>query len=162
MFLSRNIEIDIEIGIRTDVYMHMERESSIRRRLWLRMEVMVVGRDKVYIDILKLFIYRGITQRHIFFTSHIIPESVCSIPFLRVSQFYIQLALPISPEIMERFLCSRCLNDRIGVPDMMRLFAGGVTTPLVVKIWTKQPWVKIEYSRNFDHNFALFRGKIWL
>ncbi len=43
----------------------------------------------------------------------------------------------------------------------MRLFAGGATTPLVVKIWTKQPWVKIEYLRNFDRNFALFRGKIW-
>ena len=27
---------------------------------------------------------------------------------------------------------------------MMRLFAGGATTPLVVKIGTKQPWVKIE------------------
>ena len=26
----------------------------------------------------------------------------------------------------------------------MRLFAGGATTPLVVKIGTKQPWVKIE------------------
>ena len=30
------------------------------------------------------------------------------------------------------------------VPDMMRLYGGGATTPLVVKIWTKQPWVKIE------------------
>ena len=65
----------------------------------------------------------------------------CSPPF-HVSvgyKFYIQLALPISPEIMEGFWCSRCLNDRIEVPDMMRLFAGGATTPLVVKIWTKQP-----------------------
>ena len=26
----------------------------------------------------------------------------------------------------------------------MRLFAGGAITPLVVKIGTKQPWVKIE------------------
>ena len=36
--------------------------------------------------------------------------------------------------------------------------------PLVVKIWTKQPWVKIENSRNFDSNFVLSRGKIrlWL
>ena len=49
-------------------------------------------------------------------------------------KFYIQLALPISPEIMDRFWCSRCLNDRIEVSDMMRLFAGGATTPLVVKI----------------------------
>ena len=59
-------------------------------------------------------------------------------------KFYIQLALPISPEIMDRFCCSRCLNDCIKVSDMMRLFVGGATTPLVVKIWTKQPWVKIE------------------
>ena len=34
--------------------------------------------------------------------------------------------------------------------------------PLVVKIGTKQPWVKIENLRNFDRNFMLFRGKIWL
>ena len=77
-------------------------------------------------------------------------------------KFYIHLALPISPEIIEGFWCSKCLNDRIKVPDMMRLFAGWATTPLEVKIWTKQPWVKINNSRNFDHNFALFRGKIWL
>jgi len=76
-------------------------------------------------------------------------------------KFYIQLALPISPEIMDGFWCSRCLNDRIEVPDMMRLFAGGATTPLVVKIWTKQPWVKIENLHDFECNFVLFRG-IWL
>ena len=63
---------------------------------------------------------------------------------------------------MDGLWCSRCLNDRIEVPEMMRLFAGGTTTPLVVKIWTKQPWVKIENLCDFDHNFALFRGKIWL
>ena len=77
-------------------------------------------------------------------------------------KFCIQLALPISPEIMDRFWCSRCLNDYIKVPNMMRLYADGTTTPLVVKIWAKQPWVKIEYSCNFDGNFVLFRGKIWL
>ena len=53
-------------------------------------------------------------------------------------------------------------NDGIEVSNMKRLFAGGATTPLVVKIWTKQPWVKIENLRNFDHNFALSRGKILL
>ena len=72
------------------------------------------------------------------------------------------LALPISSEIMDGFWCSRCLNDRIEVPNMMRLFSGGATTPLVVKIWTKQPWVKIENLRIFDHNFSPLRGKIWL
>ena len=55
-----------------------------------------------------------------------------------------------------------CKLYSIEVPKMMRSFSGGSTTPLVVKIWTKQPWVKIENSRNFDCNFVLFRGKIWL
>ena len=77
-------------------------------------------------------------------------------------KFCIELALPISPEIMDGFWCSRYLNNRIEVSDMMRLFAGGPATPLVVKIWTKQPWVKIENLHNFDHNFVLSRGKIWL
>ena len=77
-------------------------------------------------------------------------------------KFYVSLALPISPEIMDGFWCSRCLKDCIKVPDMIRLFAGGATTPLVVKIWTKQTWVKIEYSRDFDRDFTLFRGQIWL
>ena len=95
-------------------------------------------------------------------SSYIILEAVCSVPWSVRHKFYIQLTLPISPEIMDIFWCSRCLNDRIKVSDMMRLFAGGATTPLVVKIWTKQPWVKIEYLRNFDRNFALFKGKIWL
>ena len=63
---------------------------------------------------------------------------------------------------MDGFWHSRCLNHRIEVADMMRLFPGGATTPLVVKIGTKQPWVKIENWRNFDCNFALSRGKIWL
>ena len=63
---------------------------------------------------------------------------------------------------MDRFWCSRCLKDCIKVSDMMILFAGGAKTPLVVKIRTKQPWVKIKYSCNFDRDFALFRGKIWL
>ena len=30
---------------------------------------------------------------------------------------------------------------------------------MVVKIWTKQPWVKIENLHNFDPNFALSIGK---
>ena len=63
---------------------------------------------------------------------------------------------------MDGFWCSRCLNDCIIVPDMMRLFAGGATTPLLVKISTKEPWVKINNLHYFDRNFALFRGQIWL
>ena len=73
-----------------------------------------------------------------------------------------QLALPISPKIMDVFWCSRCLNDHIEVPDIVILFAGGTTIPLVMKIWTKQPWMKIENLHNFDRNFAVCRGKIWL
>ena len=63
--------------------------------------------------------------------SYIIPEAVLRSVFrLSVGQkFYIQLALPISPEIMDRFLYSWCLNNRIEVPNMIRLFAGGTTTP---------------------------------
>ena len=37
-------------------------------------------------------------------------------------KFCIPLALPISPQIMDRFWCSRCLNNHIKVPDRMRLF----------------------------------------
>ena len=60
--------------------------------------------------------------------------------------------------------CSRCLNNCLEVPNMMRSFSGGAPTPLVVKSWTKQPWWKIENSRDFDHDFALSRGQIrlWL
>ena len=54
----------------------------------------------------------------------------------------------------------------------MRLFAGGATTPLVVKIWTKQPWVKIEYSRTlirisryleakFDYRYFIIFFALW-
>ena len=61
-----------------------------------------------------------------------VPPPFRSVPFLR--NCFTLLALPISPEIMDGFGCSRCLKDRVKVPDMMRLFAGGATTPLVVKI----------------------------
>ena len=74
----------------------------------------------------------------------------------------LDFVLSISSEIMDGFWCSRCLYNHIDAPDMMGSFSGGATTPLVVKIWTKQPRVKIENSRNFDCNFALSRGKIWL
>ena len=32
----------------------------------------------------------------------------------------------------------------------------------MVKSWTKQPWLKIENLRDFDRDFTLSRGKIWL
>ena len=40
------------------------------------------------------------------------------------------------------------------------IILGGATTPLVVKIWSKQPMVKFENFCDFDSNFALSRGKI--
>ena len=59
-------------------------------------------------------------------------------------KFYIQFALPISPEIMDRFWCSRCLNNRIEVPDIMRLFAGGATTPWWWKFELNNPRWKLK------------------
>ena len=60
---------------------------------------------------------------------------------------------------VDRFWYLRCLNNHIEVSDIIRSFASGATASLVVKIWTKQPWVKIENLCNFDHSFALCRGK---
>ena len=71
--------------------------------------------------------------------SYIIPEGVRSSVRVCVfcHKFYIQLALPISPEIMDRFWCSRCLNDHIEASHMMGSLASGTTNSLVAKIWTK-------------------------
>ena len=89
-----------------------------------------------YIKDITKFTCKTHREQKIHVPSNIILEAVL---LLLCHKFYIQLALPISPEIMDGFWCSRCLKDHIKVPDMMRLFAGGATTPLVVKIWTKQP-----------------------
>ena len=56
-----------------------------------------------------------------------------------------------SPEIMDRFWCSRCLNDRIEVPKMMGSFPGGSTTPLEVKSGTKQTWWKVGFFFSSIH-----------
>ena len=52
---------------------------------------------------------------------------------------------------------------------MKRLLAGGATTPLVVKIWTKEPWVKIKFratliaiSRYLEAKFDYGYFKIFL
>ena len=47
------------------------------------------------------------------------------------------LALPISPEIMDGFWCSRCLNDRVNLLYMIGSIASGTTNTLVAKIGTK-------------------------
>ena len=70
------------------------------------------------------------------YISNIILEAVLFRPL--VTNFTSNL-LCLSTEIMDGFWCSRCLNDHIKISNMMRLFADGATTPLVVKIWTKQP-----------------------
>ena len=55
---------------------------------------------------------------------------------------------------MDRFLCSRCLNNRIKVPNMIESFASGATASLVAKNGTKdfakkiQKIKKIQKSKN--------------
>ena len=44
----------------------------------------------------------------------------------------------LSQPFEDRFLCSRCLNDRIEVPDMIGSFASGATASLVAKNGTKK------------------------
>ena len=44
----------------------------------------------------------------------------------------------LSQPFEDGFLCSRCLNDCIEVPDMIGSFASGATTSLVAKNGTKQ------------------------
>ena len=56
-------------------------------------------------------------------------------------KFSVQLALPISPEIMDRFWCSRCLNDHIDLANMIRSLASGANAP-----W----WPKIEIRKTFQ------------
>ena len=53
---------------------------------------------------------------------------------------------------MDGFLCSRCLNNDIEVPDMMRLFAGGTTIFIfpkgcLVKIFTTR-WIVAPPANN--------------
>ena len=40
-------------------------------------------------------------------------------------------------QIMDKFWCSRCLNDRINLPDMIGSFASGAIAFIVAKNWTK-------------------------
>ena len=48
------------------------------------------------------------------------------------------LDLCLKSEIMDRFWSSRCLNDRINVPDKIASFSSGATTSMVVKNGTKK------------------------
>ena len=44
----------------------------------------------------------------------------------------------LSQQFEDRFGCSRCLNDRIKVPNMIGSFASSVITSLVAKNETKK------------------------
>ena len=58
--------------------------------------------------------------------------------------FLLPLGMPIDSEIMDGFWHSRCLNDRIEVSNMMRLFAGGATTPWWWKLELNNPGWKLK------------------
>jgi len=51
---------------------------------------------------------------------------------------------------MDGFWSSRCLNDRIDLPDKIGSFLSGATTPMVVKNGTKKiiplPMIKLSIS----------------
>ena len=76
--------------------------------------------------------------------------------------FLLPLGIPIDSDIMDGFGCSRCLNDNIEVFNMIRLFAGGATTPWWWKFELNNPGWKMKNSCICDRNFWLFRGKMWL
>ena len=59
-----------------------------------------------------------------------------SIQLLR--NFCTILALTIKFEIMDRFWCSRCLNNHINIHNMIGSFKSGATASLVAKYWTKR------------------------
>ena len=60
------------------------------------------------------------------------------------------LDLCLKSEIMDGFFSSRCLNDRIDLPDKIGSFLSGATTPMVVKNGTKKiiplPMIKLSIS----------------
>ena len=73
------------------------------------------------------------------------------LPFLRSVPFRnccTPLALHISPEIMDGFWCSRCLNDRVDLLYMIGSFASGANVSLVAKNGTKKiiPLLSIKSS----------------
>ena len=55
---------------------------------------------------------------------------------------------------MDGFFSSRCLNDRIDVPDKIGSFLSGAVTPIVVKNGTKKiiplPMIKLSISQLFE------------
>ena len=61
------------------------------------------------------------------------------VPFLTFFPiFSLPLGMPIDSEIMDGFLHSRCLNDRIALLYMIGSFASGANVSLVAKVGTKK------------------------
>ena len=50
------------------------------------------------------------------------------------------LAQSVDSELMDGFWCSRCLNDRIGLPHMIGTLATGATSSLLTKNWTEKSY----------------------
>ena len=69
------------------------------------------------------------------------------------------LAPPLESEIMDGFWCSRSLNDRIGLLNMIGSFASGTTASIVAKNWTNnssQPFKELQGSNS---EFKLITSK---
>ena len=61
------------------------------------------------------------------------------------------LAQSIESEMIDGFLCSRCLNDHIDLPNMMGSFESGATASIVAKNLTK----------NLSQQFKELQGSNW-
>merc|ERR1712074_128372 len=62
------------------------------------------------------------------------------------------LSLCLKSEIMDGFWSSRCLNDRIDLPDKMRSFLSGAATPMVVKSGTKK-YFSPKNTKNYKNSY---------
>ena len=54
--------------------------------------------------------------------------------------------MAIESEILDGFLYSRCLNDCIDLPDMIRSLASGANASLVAKNGTKKTFQTLQFS----------------
>ena len=54
--------------------------------------------------------------------------------------------LPIKSELMDGFWHSRCLNDHIDLPNIIRSLASGANASLVAKNWTKKTFQTLQFS----------------
>ena len=56
---------------------------------------------------------------------------------------------------MDGFWCLRFLNDRIDLPNMIRLFEGGTTSFLVAENWTKKLTQAFEEVQGWNFEFKV-------